>query len=357
MKKIFSIILAMFAVCSMAFGQNYSTFNYVGSSKFTDNWSLTLQGGVLTTLDKFYTGNTAMAPIIVIGADKYVNKWLGFGVEGRTMIGTGDVNISKYNSKTAFEAFNLNGYVKFNAFNMFNFNGERNMFEPVLYTGLGWNHICTSDVPSCVVTSTQMARNAMLYRAGMELNFNLGKAKAFALVLNPSFVWNNVDNFKLTKNNCDFEVTAGIVYHFKTSNGTHSFANAKLYDQSEIDRLNEYINELESRPVANSEPMLATEKVVEKEVFVQSTYIVQFAKNSAELSDEAKSELDKVHGVVDIIASASPEGTKEYNQKLSERRAEVVADYLKQKGVTINSAKGIGAMYTTSNRIAIVTIR
>jgi outer membrane protein OmpA-like peptidoglycan-associated protein len=120
----------------------------------------------------------------------------------------------------------------------------------------------------------------------------------------------------------------------------------------EINRLNE---ELAKKP---------TEVVVEKvipstntvaAIQVPSTYVIQFAKNSSVLSNAAKEILDGISGSVNITASASPEGTKEYNQILSEKRAAVIADYLTKKGVKVNSYEGVGSEDENSNRIAIVT--
>ena len=97
--------------------------NYTGSSKFTDNVSVTLQGGVLTTLNDFYTDHTMMAPIAVVGIDKYINPWLGVGIEGRTLIGTGKINEARFNSKTMFDAVNVSSYVKINVLNAINYTG------------------------------------------------------------------------------------------------------------------------------------------------------------------------------------------------------------------------------------------
>ena len=136
MKKfIFMLVATLMLAIGAVNAQEQS--NYAGSSKFTDNVSVTLQGGVLTTFNDFYTGHTAMAPIAVLGVDKYINPWFGVGVEGRTLIGTGN---GMYNAHTAFDAVNVSGYAKFNILNMFNYNGERKFFEPVVYTGLGWGH-------------------------------------------------------------------------------------------------------------------------------------------------------------------------------------------------------------------------
>ena len=337
MKKFILIFVAMFMFATSMFAQEQT--NYTGSSKFTDNVSVTVQGGVLTSFDNFYSGHTAMAPIALVGVDKYVNPWFGVGVEARTLIGTGS---SAYNTKTAFDWVNLSGYAKFNVLNMFSYNGERRTFEPVVYTGLGWGH-------STVCSHT----NQSTYRAGVELNLNLGKEKAWGIVLNPSVVWGGFPGNKLYVHSGNFEVTAGVVYHFKTSNGTRSFAKPRLYSQSEIDALNARIKELDSKPAVVKEVIKNTSAtdVVEK------TYIVTFAKSKADLTDDAKANLNKITGTVVIEASASPEGTTEFNQKLSEDRANAVKSYLESRGVKVTKATGLGVVGNESNRIAIVTVQ
>ena len=339
MKKFILIFVAMFTFATSMFAQEQT--NYTGSSKFTDNVSVTVQGGVLTSFDNFYSGHTAMAPIALVGVDKYVNPWFGVGVEARTLIGTGS---GAYNTKTAFDWVNLSGYAKFNVLNMFNYNGERRTFEPVVYTGLGWGHST-----ACLHT------NQATYRAGVELNLNLGKEKAWGIVLNPSVVWGGMTDYKLNKHNGSFEVTAGVVYHFKTSNGTRTFAKPRLYSQSEIDALNARIKELDSRPVAVKE-VINTNSTASINV-VEKTYIVTFAKSKADLTNAAKANLDKITGTVVIEASASPEGTTKFNQKLSEDRANAVKSYLESRGVKVIKATGLGVVGNESNRIAIVTVQ
>lgn len=343
MKKFILIFVAMFTFATSMFAQEQT--NYTGSSKFTDNVSVTVQGGVLTSFDNFYSGHTAMAPIALVGVDKYVNPWFGVGVEARTLIGTGN---GSYNTKTTFDWVNLSGYAKFNVLNMFNYNGERRTFEPVVYTGLGWGHST-----ACLHT------NQATYRAGVELNLNLGKEKAWGIVLNPSVVWGGMTDYKLNKHNGSFEVTAGVVYHFKTSNGTRTFAKPRLYSQSEIDALNARIKELDSRQVAVKEVIKnvpATNSTSSVNV-VEKTYIVTFAKSKADLTNAAKANLDKITGTVVIEASASPEGTTKFNQKLSEDRANAVKSYLESRGVKVTKATGLGVVGNESNRIAIVTVQ
>lgn len=68
---------------------------------------------------------------------------------------------------------------------------------------------------------------------------------------------------------------------------------------------------------------------------------VFYAFDSDELTDEAKDVLDNVAGwieetkmPVELRGYASPEGNMSYNNKLSGRRVNAAADYLKSKGIT-----------------------
>lgn len=352
MYKYLLTFIAALAISANIFAQN----NYSGSSKFTDNVSVTLQGGTLTTFNDFYSGHTAVAPIIVIGVDKYVTPWLGFGIEGRTLIGTGS---GRFNTHTAFDAINVSGNVKLNVTNLFLYDGRRRLFEPVIYTGIGWGHTNCSHVHSVyagngITHIDSNARNYMTYRVGTEFNFNIGKERAWAIVINPSVVWGGICNGRLHSTNGNFELTAGAVYHFKNSNGTRSFSKARLYDQDEVNALTERIKALERRRVR---PRII-EKVIEKTVTVPVTteWIVLFAFDSAELTDEAKAVLDSVAGKVSVVAYASPEGSDKYNTDLSHRRAEAVKTYLINRGITVISAEGKGVTGKASNRIAIVSL-
>lgn len=365
MKKfIFSLIATfMFAIGTIN-AQNAAETNYAGSSKFFDNWSVTLQGGVVTGMDNFFSGHTATTPIVVLGADKYITPAFGVGIDARTAIGTG---CELHNPHTAFDAFNINGYAKVNVRNLFNYKGSRRTFEPIAYVGLGWGHNNCSAFPA--LSSNYNAgiagvptelygpalRNYVTGRAGVELNFNLGKTKAWGIVVNPSVVWGNIDNLRLCKQNGNFEVTAGVVYHFKTSNGTHDFAKV------DVAGMNKRINDLiaENEALKHRRPRVV-EKIVEKStsttMIVQSTYVVTFEFDKADLSDTAKAELNKVpaNSTVVIDAYASPEGSEAYNVNLSENRANSVKAYLEGRNVTVKSVASHGAVDKFSNRIAIV---
>ena len=77
------------------------------------------------------------------------------------------------------------------------------------------------------------------------------------------------------------------------------------------------------------------------------------------MTAEAKATLDKIgeNLVVDVIGTSSPEGDAEFNKRLSEKRAAVVADYLTKRGVKVNSWIGKGVhIGLATNRLAIVTV-
>lgn len=51
-------------------------------------------------------------------------------------------------------------------------------------------------------------------------------------------------NVGFNANRAAWEITAGLKYHFRCSNGKHHISFAKLYDQAEVDALNEQVNNL-----------------------------------------------------------------------------------------------------------------
>ena len=86
---------------------------------------------------------------------------------------------------------------------------------------------------------------------------------------------------------------------------------------------------------------------------------VTFAQGKSALTKEAKAALDEVKAGkhVQIVGTASPEGSKEINDKLSQARADVVAKYLQDKGVVVDEATGKGVQGNTSNRLAVVYVK
>lgn len=351
MKK---FIFMLFAMLTMAISTNAQTqSNYAGSSKFLDNTSVTMQVGAVTPFNDFMHKGSADA-VVLVGVDKFVTPWLGFGAEGRTAIGVGN----RFNSHTAFDAVNVSGNVKFNVLNAISYKGDRRTFEPVLYAGIGWGHLTTGGMKLANLDAMPVGKahdNFVTKRAGVELYANLGKQKNVALVLNIANVWGDVNNFKLAKSHGKFEGTIGLTYRFKTSRTCPKGVNTAMA----LPRLWEEPATVAPTEVVKEVPVEVVKEVV-KEVTttstVEKTYVVAFAQGKSVLTDDAKATLDKVTGTVAVTATASPEGGKVFNQKLSEKRATAVKEYLEARGVKVTSAEGKGVMGVASNRIAVVTV-
>ena len=166
-------------------------------------------------------------------------------------------------------------------------------------------------------------------------------------------------------------MNAGVVYKFKNSNGTHNFTIAKLRDQAEIDGLNAQINDLRN-DLSNKDAQLsgkdkqikdlqnALDECNKKPKYVkpatatnlQPTVLFRQGKSVVDNSQMPNIELiaqymkNHPEANIEIKGYASPEGSKEINQKLSENRAEAVKNILVKKykiSADRLTTKGMGA--------------
>jgi outer membrane protein OmpA-like peptidoglycan-associated protein len=226
--------------------------------------------------------------------------------------------------------------------------------------------------------------NKMTSKAGIDLTFNFGSSKQWQFIIEPSFTWAFLATcnqpgiqpaYKATYdsqqpqynvNNSAFQVSAGFTYKFGNSNGTHNFKIVGP-DNAEIDRLNGIINSLRAE-LAQKPKEVVREVVKEvvkevpvagREVKVENLVFVTFAQGKSVLTAEAQTALNSVKAGshVQIVGTASPEGDPELNQRLSQARADAVADYLRDRGVVVDEAVGKGVQGTTSNRLAIVYVK
>jgi outer membrane protein OmpA-like peptidoglycan-associated protein len=288
-------------------------------------------------------------------------------------------------TNTFAKALNVNLLAKVNLSNLFGgYKGEPRTFEVSALYGFGWGKgfgkynrwdegqtgFYGSDIAEG--NATPWGReSAMFYaydganelnsKAALNFAFNLGAAKAVQIFVEPSITFSGLKDFKYNVDRSTVQLNAGVVYKFKNSNGTHNFKLARLYDQDEIDRLNGIINDLRNRKPEVKEVIkeVVKEVPVGKEVRVDDLVFVTFAQGKSNLTADAKKALDGVKegAHVQIVGTASPEGPAALNQKLSENRANVVAEYLKGRGVIVDEAIGKGVQGNTSNRLAIVYVK
>lgn len=341
MKKILFMLIAMFGMMFTANAQ----YNVTGH-RFFDNWSIGVNGGVQTNLHDWNKPQGAVTSLVLT---KGITPVFALSFEGQV----GWNNLTNWNK--ALNNYNHvhNGTVvdQLNVFVMGNVNlmnwwggykGTPRLFEVVAKAGVGYGHDYFNNNSEYRVTGV----DNFYAKTGLDLNFNLGKSHAWTLNLSPAVVWrpvNNNGNADLYVGRAVFEATAGVTYHFKTSNKKHHFVEP---DPMVIERVKEVIKEV---PV---EVVKEVQVPVETTQLVRNSYEVEFAFNSSELTDEAKATLNEVgeNSLVVIDAYASPEGSEQYNLGLSQRRANVVKEYLEGRGVKVDSAVGHGKGYLTARK-------
>ena len=371
MKKLFTLM----AAALVAAGASAQT---VQESKTFDNVYVGVNGGVATKT----TGHAwlkGLDPNFGVRVGRWFTPVFGLAAESNAYFSNKPAN----SFGTAVRSMNTSLLATVNLSNWFGgYKGEPRCFEVIPVFGFGWYHsFGNSGVANRVWNANEVAkanpddvaatyfakRNALTSKAGIDFAFNLGEAKAWQVYVEPSITWalNGFDGEQKVAyniNNSYVQLNAGVVYKFNTSNGTHNFKIVKPYDQAEIDQLNSTINDL--RDELAKKPKEVVKEVVKEaptpqEVKVENLVFVTFAQGKSALTKEAKKALDGVKSGkhVQIVGTASPEGSKEINDKLSQARADEVAKYLQNNGVVVDEATGKGVQGNTSNRLAVVYVK
>jgi len=347
MKKFIFSIVAMLMV-ALTMNAQIATQN----SKFFDNTYVGFAGGIETKASKQYLGSfSAFNPTATIIVGKNITPVFGVRFEGIARFNAHGADCKSGYSKTGkfINAVDVNALATFNINNLIaGYKGEPRTLEFIALYGFGWTHSFYGN-----------HSNGITSKAGVDVALNIGSKKQWQIFVEPSITYlmkgYNMPTavstpFQYNLNRANLELKAGIIYKFKTSNGTHNFKTYNVGEmQNEIDRLNAKLNEKPREVIV--------EKAVTQEKIVNATTVVTFAKGSYTLSDAAKQNLDQVSGNVAVVAYASPEGSAEFNKELSQKRADTVAAYLRDRGLNVKSAEGLGVTGDDSNRIAIVTVQ
>lgn len=335
----------------------------VTESKTFDNFYLGLNGGLATVTKPSTLGPNNhtwlrdITPNIGLRLGRWFTPVFGLVVESNAYF----KNLHHVNENgTLVNSMNTSLLATINLNNWFgSYKGEPRCFEVIPVYGFGWGH-------SFGCPSNEWKSDVLTSKLGIDFAFNLGRSKTWQFFVEPSMIWAlNGDGYEgvaYNINNSVFQLNVGINYKFKNSNNSHNFTIAKLRDQSEIDGLNAQINDL--RNELSKKPKEIVKEVVKEtpalqEVKVENLVFVTFAQGKTLLTNEAKVALNviKEGKHVQIVGTASPEGSKEINDKISQSRADVVADYLKSRGIIVDEATGKGVQGTTSNRLAIVYVK
>ena len=315
-------------------------------------------------MDNIYVGVNAGAGTTVKGPNSFSKFTPTFGVRvgknfttvfGLVLDAQAYFNTEK--NSVLINSFDVDLLGSANLMNAFSgYKGEPRFFEVSVLGGFGYSHSNGSTIT-----------NGMNSRVGVNFAFNLGKEKAWQVYVEPTMTWqlsnygkdpltNDVLRMKYNINHSLFGLKAGVNYKFKTSNGTHNFAIEQLRDQAEIDALNSQINGLrgendglKSQNAAKDAKIAELQKaltdcqnkpapVVDAKVAnLQPSVVFSQGKSKVENSQLANIEMIAKYmkankdAKVKISGYASPEGSKEINQKLSEQRANNVKDVLVKK--------------------------
>jgi outer membrane protein OmpA-like peptidoglycan-associated protein len=365
MKKLFTLMAAgMLAVSASA--------QTVTESKTFDNFYIGINGGVATKMTQQSGWLGGLNPNFGVRIGRYFTPVFGLAVESNAYFS----NKPYASTGTAVRYLNTSLLGTVNLSNWFGgYKGEPRLFEVSALYGFGWGHLFgNTDVYDAI------NHDNLTSKAGLDFTFNLGSNKAWQIYIEPAVIWGLNDAGQYTSdtygkfyqmgtsgvkydvNHAYAQLNVGVVYKFKNSNGTHNFTIAQLRDQSEIDALNAQISDL--RNELAKKPKEVVKEVVKEapapqEVRVDNLIFVTFAQGKSTLTKDAKKALDGVASGkhVQIVGTASPEGSKEINDKLSQARADVVAEYLKNNGVIVDEATGKGVQGTTSNRLAVVYVK
>lgn len=391
MKKVFLLasiaLAAMTAQAQTALAATPASLQ-TAQGKFFDNWSIGIKGGVTAPFNGCSFWPHARG-IMGVELRKQITPIFGLGAEGEWTVNTSSWTTLK--SANVFDHQYVGVFGTFNLMNAFaGYKGTPRLFEIEAVAGTGWLH-------SYYPKAQTKDGNSWGNKVGLNFNFNLGEAKAWTIALKPSILWNMGANPELTNlgysarydsNHAAVEIQAGVTYHFKNSNGTHSFVMIRPYDQAEVDALNNEINRLRAeldncgannaalqdqlnktrdqlndclnRPVVQT--VVKDLNNIRYVFFNQGSAYIQ-ANQKPNIWMVAQTVKENNGSTVEVLGYASKEGSKALNQRLSEKRAQAVKKALVQDGVDADriEAKGLGVgdLFETNswNRVAKCTVK
>ena len=385
-------ILTLAAILTAAVSANAQ--ETLSGSKFFDNWQVGVKGGGFswTTREAFIKNTRA-----TFGAEigKQISPAFRLGVEGMAYVRPVDFdNATEFGNFVDASNVSLVGTV--NLSNLIaGYKGTPRFFEVEGFAGLGWGHIYPQGADN---RKAPYVLNGMTSQFGSNLLFNLGQSKAWGIKISPALIYfvdgvagpESVSQNELNLVNSWTQVTAGVVYRFKGSNGAHHFTRPS--NREELEALNKQLAglredlrgkdgqlsesqkriaqlEKELQEARNKKPEVIERTVTKSKKTLESVVTYRVGRTNIEPSQLPNVEriatyLKKYpNSKVVIKGYASPEGNLEKNQKLAADRAESVKKILVTR-YKISSDRiqaegnGIGDMFSEPdwNRVSISTI-
>ena len=362
MKKFFKVLMvALFAIgTAMAQENEKLYFNNVLNNRFGDNWEITLGGGMnYSAYDgvgfdqgKFFD-NTGW------NIELTTTKWFNPVIGARVQVIGGE--LQAMNEKSWYVAPHADAVV-----NLSNWIGgyrDDRVYYANVFAGVGANVVDIDNDhgagPMGVVGLNNVFRVSPSFDINLELKSLIMEGDDMPRVV--------ADNGKVGQ---IYSATVGLTYRFnkRTWDAGVKYADAVAY-MSMIDALNRDLDDSRKHVANLNDRMRKYDDTVKRlakdnkdlrdqiknhkcNVRLISTSVVYFDFDSYEITDKSEVALDALASVIKnsnndqkftITGHAdSQTGTNEYNQKLSEKRAEAVYNYLIEKGVDKNKLSWVG---------------
>ena len=384
MKKfMISLALASFAMFSTA-QETVSEVvvptkpNSVVTNSFGSNWFIGVNGGINLYNGVFMNGESVfdhLSPAL----DVFVGKWhtpgFGWRVAYRGM------NIQPYKEMTHVAFMNYRFDAMFNLCNLIGGYKEDRVWNVIPYVGVGWAARTQSNFDTDGVMTSGKWTGTLSANYGILQSFRVAKRWAINLELAGSFFRNGFSS-RPGQSGHDNMWTASLGVTFNL--GKVGWDNAPDVEALQgiyggmIDGLQGQLDDAlaankekqnQIKALENANKALEAEVVVlrnVKPVNVSESIFFEFgsskiASKKELLNIKAYADAAKAAGVkIKVVAFADVIGSSEYNVKLSQARAEAVAEVLREHGAEVEIVIGYGESEEYKerylNRRAIITV-
>lgn len=352
-KRLF--LLSLIAWCHMLLAQTA-----VYAPRFFDGWSFSLGSGVTHPLIYSFTP-TLLRPMGEVALHKQLTPSWGMGIE--TDLSMGDqANVRTRDHRlqvSALATLNLTRWLA-------GYSGQAHRFEVLLKVGGGWGH---------KFDPRTHYPDYLAGKMGVDFNLYLSRSRAWSIGLRPALLYDlrsgkAFEQVVLRNSQADINCLLALTYHFRNSRGGHHLAavplvvapissnNAPVIEDLQIaaQQLREDLStkeriiadqqlrivELESRPTSSSSAPIESSKKSSKVFSSQQRSPkagrqlhqerISFAVGSAVIGESQFGAVERIaqclfknpESRVVIQGFASPDGTKEINEKMKQKRADVV---------------------------------
>lgn len=377
MKKFMLMLVA--ALCMMFTNVNAQNAT-VESSRFFNNTYIGLSvGGQVGMNDIVGHGNWTVAPY----GSLYLGKWItpAVGVEVNADVLFHDGFTTRGNVVDATYV-GIDGRLNLN--NLFRpYTGTPARVEVIPFVGFGWlhgyGHGYVMGERGNVPTADAIGKNAFATKMGIDLVFNIGEARAWAIDVRPTVMYaltgrnTGVHNpiYNVNRGRVGLEVGFTHKFGYKNSKRDRVHNFTKAYTAAEYDNMVTYLSAMKPDTVTvTNEVEVLREKVVEVPV-VKPEFILMdpyFAQGKAKIDPTADVILNALAAKMTetgknykITGYASVEGVEAFNNQLSLKRAQVVRDALVERGVSADkltvegagSTDQFGESYDLNRRVVI----